>query len=504
MRLPTLQEIDDELARRSLAEFVRQFWDEVEPAFALRWTWHIDAICDHLQAVTEGKIRRLLINVPPGHIKSLLTCVFWPAWEWLERPWLRGLFGSYGYNLAERDSIRCKDLLSGEKYRRLIRRLPDGNPAWSLKELPNRLDEFYTSAGGFRQVISLTGRATGLRGHKVVIDDPINVVDSESTTSLDRANWVIDQSLSSRLIDPATGCHVLIMQRVSKHDPAGHLLEQGGYDHLCLPSEFEGGCACPKGTACSQREGTTIGFVDPRSVPGDLLNPLVFTPDALSEIKLRLGSRGYAGQHQQRPAPLEGNLVKVEYTQRRYQILPNVQGEWRLSCDLKATSSKKKTSSFACVGVWFRPLGSPDCYLVSVYRGRWGFLESISRIRQISDDWPLATKKRIEHKALGPAVVETLGLELTGIDPWDPKTDDKTRRMLAVLPLIEAGNLLLPEKAPWLDEYLAELTTFPASANDDQADMTSMALSDWIRTAAPLAGSFRHAPRRNDGLRKVF
>lgn len=519
--LPSRAELADERVRRSLIRFVERFWPAVEPAIALRPNWHMGAVCAHLEAVSDGRIRRLIINIPPGHAKSLLVCVFWPAWEWLTRPGTRSLYGSYGYSLAERDSIRCKSLILSDEYQALIPRKKGRKaPLWQLKGLPDRLDEYHTTAGGFRQVISIGGKATGLRGHRVVIDDPINVVEADSVAALREACRVIDQSLSSRLIDPATGQHVLIMQRVNERDPSGHLLAQGGYEHLNLPSEYEGGgrCVCPIGTPCSQRDGTSIGFRDPRRMPGELLNPEMFTATVLAEAQRALGARGYAGQHQERPAPAEGAMLSIAHTRRRWarrgvtvapppdctvEPLPEAPGEWRISADLKATVSQADATSYVAIGVLYRPFGSPSCYLVDLYHGRPGFTESISILRRLHERWPQVNKIRVEDKALGPAVIETLKQELPGVEAWMPH-GDKVQRWAAVLPLWEGDNVVLPACASWVDEAISEFTTFPGSAYDDRVDMMAQALADWQRTATATSGHSSGPARRSSGIRGML
>ena len=114
---PTVRaKIDRELAKRSLREFVRQAWHVIEPLTPFVRGWHIDAIIEHLEAVTRGQIRQLLINVPPRHMKSLLVSVFWPAWEWILHPERRWLYASYAASLSIRDSIKCRTLIESRWY----------------------------------------------------------------------------------------------------------------------------------------------------------------------------------------------------------------------------------------------------------------------------------------------------------------------------------------------------------------------------------------------------
>src|ERR1035441_1455474 len=125
----TYREVEAELAKRKFRDFIEQAWHVVEPARAFIGAWHVDAIAEHLQAISEGRIKNLLINIPPGHAKSLVVSVLWPAWQWIRTEqgaqW-RGLFASYDGGLTTRDSVRCRALMESQWYRETFR------PAWKL------------------------------------------------------------------------------------------------------------------------------------------------------------------------------------------------------------------------------------------------------------------------------------------------------------------------------------------------------------------------------------
>lgn len=481
-----LEEKARRAARRSLAAFVRRHWNLVEPSVPLRWTWHIDAICEHLEAVSDGRIRRLLVNVPPGHIKSILVGVMWPAWEWLEHPERRSLFSSYSLDLTIRDSVRCRELIDTPEYQELIPRDESGRPLWQRKGVPDLKDQFETTAAGFRQCVSTGSKGTGLRGHRVVTDDPLNVKESVSEGALAECIRWWDHTMSSRLVEPATGQRVIIMQRLHQRDLSGHVLHDlGGYDHLCLPSEYEGGgsCDCPPGTPCSQRNGTSIGFVDPRTVPGELLNPAYFPQVVISEAKRDLGAIEYAGQHGQRPSPKEGAVIKVAWTQNRWTVMPTA-GDWRIYGDLR-NAGKNPKSSFAVFQLWFRPSQYPARrYLVDQIRGRWDQVEEEKQLRNFCRKWPQAGAKKLENKADAPGVQAHLRDEIPGLVLVDVH-GSKEDRGRSTVHLWEAGNVWLPSDAvaPWMPEFVQEVTTVPGAANDDQFDTMTLALNDNVQPA---------------------
>jgi hypothetical protein len=221
-----------EKARRRLHEFVVQAWQVLEPETRLIEGVHLDAICEHLQAVTEGRLRNLIINVPPGHAKSLLTSVFWPAWTWIDHPESRWLFSSYREPLATRDSVKCRRLIESEWYQE---RWGD---RYQFTGDQNQKQRFENDRTGYRVVVPMSS-GTGERGDYVVVDDPHSVdqaqSDAERTSAVDWWNG----SMSTRLNDFATGHKVVIQQRLHEADLTGDLLARGGYELLCLPAEFE-------------------------------------------------------------------------------------------------------------------------------------------------------------------------------------------------------------------------------------------------------------------------
>ena len=437
----------------------------------LIWNWHIDAICDHLQAVTQGHIRHLLINVPPGHAKSLLVCVMWPAWEWTRQPERRSLFSSYAGELSVRDSVRCRGLIESPEYQQAFAE-PNG---WSLSSDQNVKSRFENTRKGSRMALSVGGKAIGFRGDVVVCDDPIGGSDVHSKAKRESAIQWWDQTMSSRVNDPAKGAFVVIMQRLHQDDLAGHLIERGGYEHLCLPSEFDS----------ARRAVTSLGIADPRSGDGKLLFPALFPKKVLDDTKTVLGTAGYSGQHQQDPVPAEGNMFKRgwwRYWRRpgappregsTAVLLPEAFDEVIQSWDLSFKDTS--TSDWVVGGVWGRK--GPNKYLLYRLRERLNFPETLRAFRRVTalPHLPRARKKLIEAKANGPAIIDTAKAEISGIVGVEP-LGSKEARAAAVSPQVEAGNVYLPEDATWLDEYIEEHANFPLGKHDDQVDMTSQAL----------------------------
>lgn len=423
-----------------------------------RDNWHITAICQHLEMVSRGEVRNLIINIPPRHMKSLLVSVFWPCWMWIKFPEKRWLFSSYAQTLSVRDSLKCRRILESSWYRK---RWGD---SFILTSDQNQKTRFENSRTGARIATSVEGSATGEGGDFVVVDDPHNVKERESDVKREAVLQWWDEVMSTRLNDPQTGSKVIVMQRVHEGDLTGHVLKQGGYTHLCIPAEYD---------------KSRASDYDPRTEPGELLWPDRFSPIEIADAKIRLGSLGYAGQFQQRPAPEEGGLAKRRWWRFWNGDLPTKFDEVVASWDM--AFKDLEGNSFVVGQVWGRVQANK--YLLDQVRRRMDFVETLRAVESLAQRWPDATRIYVEDKANGPAVISSLRDRIPGIIPVEPD-GSKIARASAVTPDIEAGNVFLPdpELMPWVDDYIHEWASAPNGEYWDQIDTTSQALRKLGRT----------------------
>lgn len=485
---PSQEELAREVHARgapamSLAEFVVAAWDVVEPSTRLVWGWHLDALCAHVQSVLvrePNAPQNLLINIPPGTMKSLVLSVFAPAWVWLWRPAWRAIFVSANPRVSLRDSIRCRDLIESSFYKRTFR------PDWDMAEDQNAKGLFKNSRGGFRLAISCGSKVTGDRANAIFVDDPLDAADAPSKTARDGVTFWWNQALANRLSDLQTDTRIVIMQRLHEDDLSGHLLRQGGWAHLCLPMEFE-----PKGVGAQK---TFLNWVDPRKAEGELLFPSRFPERVLAEERHRLGSAGYAGQMQQRPAPESGNRFQRDWW--RFWSTDGTAKPRPRGCAESApktvnphvTKFDEVVTSWDCafkdtdgsdyvVGVVVARKGA-DRYVLAMSRAKMSFSDTLRAIRRMRADWPRAYECLIEDKANGPAVIETLSVDMTGIVAVNPM-GGKEARAAVLEPEVEAGNWYLPEGAEWLEDFVEEFASFPLGRNDDQVDAISQVAVRW-------------------------
>jgi len=457
-------------AEASLAEFARQAWHVLEPSTELKWGWALDAICLHLQAVSDGDIKRLLMNVPPGSMKSLLTGVLWPAWEWgpLNMPGKRYLSTAHKQDLAVRDNLKCRRLIQSGWYQ----------SRWPVKLTSdqNAKTKFENDSTGFREAMAFTSM-TGSRGDRVILDDPLSVDDANSAPALEAAETTFREALPTRVNNDDSAI-VVIMQRLHEKDTSGIILSENlGYEHLCLPMEYE------KANRCV----TSIGFSDPRKVEGELLFPERFSKETVRSYQRTLGEMAYAGQMQQRPAPAGGGILKTD----KFQLWPVDRGipaiEYVVqSVDPAYTAqTTNDPTAFQAWGV-FTYAGKRGALLLDCWADHLAFPDLRSKL---IDEWHsvygktlhLKGKKAdcllIEAKASGLSLIQDLRQANLPAIPYNPGSADKINRAHQASPILELECLYVMEsnKEPgrpvtWARPFLVELEKFPNGAHDDQVD----------------------------------
>jgi predicted phage terminase large subunit-like protein len=448
----------------SLRDYVRIAWPHIEPQPFVP-NWHIDAVCDHLEAVLQGHIRNLVINIPPRHSKSLVTCVMWPSWTWGPKnlPHIRWLTSSYAQSLSIRDSVKCRRLIQSPWYQKFW------GSRFRLMGDQNAKERYDTDKGGYRLATSVGGSNTGEGGDIIIIDDPHNVQDVESDAVRTSALEWLDGVMSTRANNPKSSAFVIIMQRSHFDDMTGHVLKQGGYELLSLPAEFEPETRC-----------RTSIFVDPRTRPGELLNPARFGEEEIRVLKVKMGTYAYNAQMQQRPAPISGGIFKTSWW-KYYDHIPEDLEFLYQTWDL--TFKDTKGSARVSGQVWGQR--GANFYLLDEVCEHLSFTKTVQAIRSMTEHWPRATAKYVEEKANGAAVIDYLKDEIPGIIAVNPDAD-KVSRAHAVTPLVEAGNVFLPNPAirPWVKDFVEELSQFPLAFYKDRVDAFTQGIRETMKRRA--------------------
>lgn len=443
----------------------------VEPGTELLWNWHHGLISEYLTAVKLGQIKRLIINEPPRNMKSIQVSVMFPTWLWTSEPHKRFIFTSYAQGLAGKHSTDRRMLIEHPWYQE---RWGD---RFKLAKDQNAKSEFQNTKRGHMIATSMHGTATGKGCDYLIVDDPHNVKRADSQTMREADVMAFDKTFMSRLDNKKEGRIIIIMQRLHQLDLTGHLLAQGGYEHLKLPA------IAP--------ERRIISFpLSKRTIvmeSDSMLHPEREDKTVLSEMRVRMGSGTFAGQYLQEPAPAEGNILKRKWI-KFYTELPSRLDRQIQSWDM--TFKASTGSAYVCGGAWARAGG--DYYLVDLIRARMDFPDTQKAVKAFSAKHPKYYRKLVEEKANGSAIMDSLRHTIGGFIPINPDRS-KEARMNGVAPMWEAGNVYLPDPsiAPWVHDYIEEMVMFPSSAFNDQVDMSTQALDDL------------RVPPQRDGNRKT-
>lgn len=302
-----LTEFAAERMRRNFSLFQKRAWHLIEPKM-LQWNWHMDAIADHLVAVTQGEIRNLMVLIPPRMTKSLSCSVLWPVWHWLQKPETQFLGASYDADLAIAHAVLSRRIIESGWFQQFF-----GHQFYLLSDT-NQKDYYANSKGGYRITTSVEGGTTGKGGDIQLLDDPHNVKDVESDTKRSNALTWHDNSWRSRVNDPNKGQKVYVAQRTHDADVLGHVIRQEGkrWVVLELPMEFDPQARCitfaNDGTGV--KKGAKPLFTDPRQIEGELLNPKRFNKSTTEVEKEVMSSRAWQAQYQQKPEGQGGLILK--------------------------------------------------------------------------------------------------------------------------------------------------------------------------------------------------
>jgi predicted phage terminase large subunit-like protein len=480
----------------SLYLFYKAAWPYIDPA---PWvdSWAIDAVAEHLQAVVDGQIRKLLINISPRCSKSGLVSVALLPWTWAQSrisptsgPRVPFLYSSYANQLSLRDSVKCRRLIESDFYQRLW------GMRFALTTDQNTKSRFTNDSGGERLITSIDGATTG-EGAQILVGDDLNAASeafSEATIKATTDWW--DTVASTRLNDPKTGAYIVIQQRLAEDDISGHILEKnnGEWCHLMIPMRYE-----PERSYI-----TTIGWKDPRTEPGQLMWPERFGEPEVRALEVALGPMIANGQLQQRPEPAGGGIIRRDYWQLWERDSYPVMDFVLASLDTAYTT--KTSNDYSAMTVWgvfsgditapvnrvvtagYEPRSmiihqahspsAPKVILMHGWRDRLELHKLVEKVAEIC----IAMKVDlliVENKAAGHSVAQEIvrlySNEKFGVQLFDPKSQDKLSRLYSVQHLFAEGLIYAPDRK-WADMVISETAQFPYSKFDDLTDTVSQAL----------------------------
>lgn len=475
-----VSDIKAELCKRKFSYFVKEFWDVIIQD-SLVWNWHMDVLCDEIQAVYERvignevqdpddpkkkiRIRQpkfydLIINIPPGTTKSTICTVMAPVWSWTRDASLRHITASYSYTLSTEHAVKSRDIIRSDKYR-----LYFPNVAIKLDE-DNKTD-YKTINGGQRYASSITGSLTGTHGHIITIDDPLNPKQAASDAELETANTFFSSTLPTRKVDKAVTPTILIMQRLAINDPSGYLLAKGkdNIRKVCLPATL-----CGNVSPAEYKEKYIDGLLDPVRLNGAILK----------EMKVDLGSAEYAAQMDQDPVPPGGIILKRDWFQIVDRPIP-IESVRHFQLDTAYTKDQENDPT--AIVSYYRE-GS-DIYITNA-ESNWfelpellKWLPANVRNNGYKDNESMV---RVEPKASGKSVVQQLKSD-TDLNIVESEAPDKDKivRAKTASPKIEAGRVKL-HRGAWNESFITQCCSFPKAPHDDELDcLTEIVRNELIK-----------------------
>jgi len=416
--------------------------------------WHQSAICDALEKVVIGKTTRLIINIPPRSGKTEMAVINFIAWCMGNFPDSEFIHASYSKRLATANAYAVRAIMQHEKYLEIFSHT-------ALAGDSKAKDEFRTAQGGIVYATGAEGTITGygaggmddrFKG-AIVIDDPHKAGEANSSTMRKNVLDWFSTTMESRKNSPSTPI-IVIMQRLHEMDLSGWLLAGGNgekWEHLCIPAETE---------------------------TGESFWPDQF-PDSMLQRLKESNSYVFAGQYMQSPSPIGGGIFKDEWL-RFWKELPELEYRMIYADTAMKTGEENDYSVFQHWGK------SRDgrIYLLDMIRGKWEAPQLLAQARAFWDKCRASNagalrQMKVEDKASGTGLIQQLrqgGIPVAGI----PRSKDKITRGYDAAPMIEAGNVFLPERHNCLSDLLHEMTVFPAGSHDDTVDPLMDAVQDML------------------------
>lgn len=450
-----------DILRKDLNAFIHRSFLELNPQATFHYNWHHDVLADALLDTFRGLNSRMIVNLPPRHLKSHAISVAFPAWVLGHRPSAQILSVTYAQDLSDKLARDSRRLMTSPFYQALFdTRLARGREAVS---------DFETTQGGYRLSTSVGGVLTGRGADIIIIDDPLKADDALSDARRNAVNEWYDNTLRSRLNNQETGSIIIVMQRLHADDLVTHVQEnEEGWQVLAFASIAE-----------EDEEGivtTPYGYADVDRKEGDVLQPELMSREALEVQRRATTEYNFAAQYQQNPQPPSGLIVKREWL--TFYSPEEAPDRFELILQSWDTANKDtELANFSVCTTWGVKHGK--AYLLDVFRKKLEFPDLKKTVRTLAVDYK-ATIVLVEDRASGSSLIQELRAEGFSLVQAAPVLDgDKRMRLRAQTARIEGGFVLFPKKAGWLETYLSELLSFPVSKYDDQVDSTVFALA-WI------------------------
>lgn len=452
-----LRSIFKETCENDFSFYVEHFLKVIEPETVFEWNWHMNVLCHHCEKVYYGEIDNLDINIPPRMLKSLIVSVLFPTWIWTKDPSRKVMGASATNDLAKLFNIKRREIIESPEYQSL----------WPIriKDYMNTINKFENVHNGFMQSVSVGSSIIG-QGADISISDDLIEPRKAFSKSVRESTWFwYTNTFYKRVQDPAKAKRININQRLHQQDISGMISENYDFKTLVIPMQK------------IEKNTGTIHWDDPRQV-GDFIQPSRYGPEEKEKEYKALGIYGWSSQMQQSPVPIGGGIVKQEWI-KYYDEAPEFDKQI-ITADLAFKGDSK--SDYVCFQAWGKK--AEYKYLIGIIRGQWSYLQTKENFIKFCEMFPKATKKYVEDKANGPALISDLKSQIVGLTPWPEKSEykklDKIQRLKMCSADYEMGSVLFPKDHNLVEVFVEELLSFTekgsTTGNDDMVDTMTTAL----------------------------
>ncbi|MCW5686031.1 MAG: phage terminase large subunit [Pseudolabrys sp.] len=444
------------ILRADLCAFIHRSFRELNPGTAYQHNWHLEKLAAKLEEVRRGECRRLIVTIPPRHLKSHAISIAFPAWVLGHEPSKQILSVTYAQDLSDNLARQSRGIMLSPFYQSLF----------DTRLAREALHDFGTTQGGYRLSTSVEGVLTGRGADIIIIDDPLKADDALSETRRKGVNTWYDNTLRSRLNNQETGAIIIVMQRLHADDLVAHVQQHEHWDVVSLPAIAEQDEVHEFDTAYGRRTA--------HRKMGEILQPSLISAKTLERQRSAMTEYNFAAQYQQNPQPETGNIVQRNWL--KYYNEKEKPASFEIVLQSWDTANKNtELANYSVCTTW--GIKENKIYLLDVFREKLDFPDlkkAVKRlVKQFSPHFVL-----IEDKASGTSLIQELHSENYSMVQAAPTSDgDKVMRLRAQTAKFEGGFVLLPNKAPWLSAYTSELISFPNSKHDDQIDSTVFALA---------------------------
>ncbi|MDG1416442.1 MAG: phage terminase large subunit, partial [Maricaulis sp.] len=443
------------LRRSCLHFFVQQAFTEIHGNTKLSKEPYLEAMCFALQNAAQTDAGRLLVTIPPRHLKSIASSVALAAWLMGNDPTLRIMVATYGDDLSHQHAHDFGLIVRSNWYRQLF-------PAFKIAS--SNKNELRTTANGVRRSVTVGGATTGFGADLIIIDDLMKAQDVSSQVKREASYEYYCGALLSRFDNPKRGSLISIQQRLHEDDLAAHLIATQTFEHLNLPLIAEAPAKIPLygGRFWYRRTG-------------EILDAERWDKATADQKRAEVGSAAFSAQYQQNPVPPDGAVIRIDNLSLGDKLFPRDQCT-RVVQSWDTAAKTGPRCDFSVCTTW--GFSKDNWHLLDLVRVKLEYPDLKARMLQLARKWR-PDRVLVEDSSNGTALIQQFRADKIVLFQTVKATGSKLDRLIPQLDALQSGAIIFPTQLPWWDTLRREMAAFPDGTHDDQVDSISQFLH-WL------------------------